>query len=142
MTLEKAVKELYYYDEKFAEDIVGYLVIEGYYDSKSEEVEINDKLKSDCEKAVKAVCAWADEYPSDEDDGTISFYCSNDYGEGIVEFILSGDYWKEHWSRWENYDEEDDYKPESMRYESYLSKKDLKEWLSNDGFENISELGD
>lgn len=82
-----------------------------------------------------------DDWEDDEDDeDEISFYCSNERGEGMVTFEKEGSYWHEHWSDWEGYDEDDDGAPDAMRYESYLSKDDLKNWLYHDGFTNITEV--
>lgn len=100
------------------------------------------KLKQDIKKAMKMEADSAAAYDDEEfeDDDEVSFYCSNERGEGRVDFTKDGSYWHEHWSEWEGYDDDDDGAPDSMRYESYLSKSDLKNWLYHDGFTNITEV--
>lgn len=81
-----------------------------------------------------------DDYEDEEeDDDEVSFYCSNDSGEGMVTFTNNGSEWTEYWDEWEPY-EDDDPAPTSMHYAGYLNKKELKQWLSQDGFNNITEV--
>lgn len=78
----------------------------------------------------------------DEASGEVSFYCSNDEGEGMVTFKKNGAHWKEHWSEWKPYDDDDYSTPAPLSYMSYLDKDDLKNYLSHDGFRDITEVTD
>lgn len=78
----------------------------------------------------------------DEDDEyeEVSFYCENSEGEGMVTFTKGDGDWEEDWSEWNSFDEEEDTTPNATSYMSYLTKADLKQYLRQDGFRNITEV--
>ena len=134
--------------EKEYPNILYHLTDKYGWDSSDLVTENNIKrLKTDIEQARGVISREEiisydddDSYYDDEEDEEISFYCSNSEGEGQVTFIQEDGYWKEHWTDWEDYEEGSDSKPRAMRYMSYLTKSDLRQYLYRDGFDNVTEI--
>lgn len=98
------------------------------------------QLKKDIEEARK-LQAENEEEDDDYEEDEFSFWCSNSDGEGMVTFVQDGSgHWVEHWTDWEDYEEGSDSKPSSMRYMSYLTKNELKNYLYRDGFNNVTDI--